>query len=98
MELIGNWVFNKSNWACVGAQFSQWVSAFDIEDLDQTREVRRGDEKAIAAKRGGGNDVGEGGDCGGGREGLGAEEGERRRVGSSEGMRGRRGVGERGYR
>ena len=84
MELIGNRVFDESNWARMGPEFTKWGSAFDIEYLDETREIRGGDEEAIAAKGGGGNDVGEGGDGGGGRKGLRAEEGERGRVSSGE--------------
>lgn len=97
MELIGSWVFNKSHWARVGSQFAKWVSAFDIKYLNETRDVGRGDEKAITAKRGRGNDVGEGGDCSSGKEGLGAEKGERSRMGRSEWVRGCGRAGEGGY-
>lgn len=60
MELIGSWVFNKSNWTRVGSQFAKWAPAFDIKYLNKTRDVGCRDEKAIAAKRGRGNNVGEG--------------------------------------
>ena len=68
------WVFEKTYRACVGPEFTKWGPRFDIEHLDQTREVRRGDQEAVTAERGGGNYVGEGGDGGGRREGLGIED------------------------
>lgn len=81
-----NWVLNKTYWACVRPELTQWGPGFDIEDLDSAREVRGGDQETVASERGAGNDVGEGGDGGGRREGLGVVEGERGRVGCGEGV------------
>lgn len=52
------------------------ITRGDIEDLNETGEVRGGDEASIATEGKRGDDVAEGGDFGGLGKGLRAEDGE----------------------
>ena len=42
MELIKNWVLDETNRTGMGPEATKWVPGFDIEDLDETREIGSG--------------------------------------------------------
>lgn len=78
---------NESNGTSVGSKTTDRITGFDVDDLNETGEVRGGDEAGVVTVRNGRDGVFEGGDRGSRGECFGTEYSDGGRVGGGERVR-----------